>query len=114
MAKLGSDLLGLNFARVVFVDVTDDVRLGQDPMPVDCYPVLGVLSLPWFTVESLVPSGLVDLGYYYQWHLEPANYGEEWYVGMVKIDALNLDLPMPALGVASRPAAFAIPTLYPS
>lgn len=102
--------MGLNFARVVFVDVTDDVCLGQDPMPVDCYPVLGILSLPWFTVESLVPSGLVDLGYYYQWHLEPDSYGDEWYVGMVRVDALNQDVPAPTQRVASRQAASATAT----
>ncbi len=83
MATIGQDLWQYNLAKVIVVDVSDDYRLMQPPMPSDFYPVLTETWLPrhnlstWLAQESLVN------GYLYDWHESPHSEEEPWYVGVV-------------------------------
>src|SRR5437588_291864 len=83
MATIGQDLWQYNLAKVIVVDVSDDYRLLQPPMPSDFYPVLTETWLPrhnlsnWLAQESLVN------GYLYDWHESPGPEEEPWYVGVV-------------------------------
>jgi hypothetical protein len=86
VAKLFGNLWEFNLARVVFIDVTDDYRYMQPPMPSECYPVLDEIWLPTYRlVEGLPTSSLID-GYLYDWHEMPPSESEPWYVGVVRQD----------------------------
>lgn len=90
MATIGDCLWKFNLAKVVVIDVTDDYRLMQGPLPSDCYPVLKEMFVPSFTLETiLVSSDLVE-NYLYDWHESPANFDAPWYVGVVHRDLLEL------------------------
>jgi hypothetical protein len=87
MAELNSDeLWRFNLARVIVVDVTDDYKLMQPPMPSDFYPVIQEMWLPRHKLgESLHEKTLIS-GYLYDWH-EMAESGHgPWYVGVVQAD----------------------------
>lgn len=81
MAHLDGDLWRFNLARVVWLDVSDDVLTMRDPMPNDCYPVLGE---GWIPTAQLPLSFCGDApveGYLYDWHDEEEGV---WYVGLVR------------------------------
>jgi hypothetical protein len=65
------------------VDVTDDLRFNQQPMPSDCYPILASFSVPWFAINSMFPNGINIPGFAYEWHQEPESLDDNWYVGVV-------------------------------
>ena len=83
MAVMLSDLWRFNLAKVVVLDVTDDYRFMQPPLPRDWYPILREV---WVTAADLdrrlIDLDLVD-GYLYDWHQTPDIEGDPWYVGVV-------------------------------
>lgn len=86
MARLDGNLWELNMARIIVVDVTDDYRLLQPPMPSDCYPILRETLLPRYRLmRHLLHADLVS-GYLYDWHESPDQDNGNWYVGVVRED----------------------------
>ncbi len=95
MARLDGELWKWNLAKVVVVDVTDDYRLMQPPLPCECYPILCETLLPRHNLaKSLLDRGLVN-GYLYDWHESPPVEGGAWYVGVVSEDLAG-DLAEPS------------------
>jgi len=102
MAEQFGNLWEYNLAKIVIVDVSDDYRLMQPPMPCDFYPVLQEIWLPRYAVQTgLARKSLVD-GYLYDWHESPDYEGGAWYVGVVSEELLHL---LPPGGHMGRPAA---------
>ncbi|MBL8065278.1 MAG: hypothetical protein JNM34_05405 [Chthonomonadaceae bacterium] len=83
MALILPDLWKFNIVKLVILDVSDDYRYWQSPLPIDWYPVL---RETWVTSgdldQRLADLNLVD-GYLYDWHLTPDQEGDPWYVGVV-------------------------------
>ena len=86
MAELCGELWILNLARVIVVDVTDDYRLMQPPMPSDYYPVLRETWLPRHNLSKALAQLSLVTGYLYDWHETPENVLGDWYVGVVQED----------------------------
>ena len=84
MAVIGGNLWELNLAKVVVVDVTDDYKLMQAPMPSDFYPVLTEVWLPTHNLTRLLPTASLMDGYLYDWHESPESEGGRWFVGVVQ------------------------------
>ena len=83
MAHAIGNLWEYNLARVVVIDVTDDYRFMQPPMPAECYPVLKEVWIPTYLIASnVVRDARVD-GYLYDWHESPLETPGTWYVGVV-------------------------------
>lgn len=92
MDGIQGNLWEYNLAKIVVVDVTDDYRLMQPPLPSEFYPVLREVWLPRHRLsEQLVRDELVN-GYLYDWHQSPPFEAGEWYVGVVA--ETLLDEPM--------------------
>lgn len=90
MAEIFGNLWEHNVCKVVVVDVSDDYRLMQPPMPSDFYPVLREVWLPTHHLSSsLTQDGLVT-GYLYDWHETP-EIGGCYYVGVVSKDLAELE-----------------------
>lgn len=83
MANLDGNLWEFNMARVVIVDVTDDYRLMQPPLPSSFYPVLEEIWLPLHNLERNLARKSLLTGYLYDWHEGPGEDTEAWYVGVV-------------------------------
>src|SRR6185437_11808453 len=83
MAECFGNLWEYNFCRVIVVDVTDDYRLMQPPMPSDFYPVLTELWLPCHKLRSSLSGEVLVDGYLYDWHESPVGESGSWYVGVV-------------------------------
>ena len=93
MAKLAGNLWEYNLAKIIVVDVTDDYRLMQPPMPSDFYPVLEEVWLPAHDLaESIHHRDLVS-GYLYDWHEQPTGGQQSWYVGVVKAQLAKYEAP---------------------
>lgn len=86
MAVLFGNLWEFNLAKVVIVDVTDDYKLMQPPMPSDFYPVLREIWLPRHKLGNALPGSTLVQGYLYDWHETPNTQDEPWYVGVVMED----------------------------
>lgn len=84
VANLDGNLWKLNLAKVVLVDVTDDYRLMQPPMPSTYYPVVGEFWLPSHGLTNRLSKDDLVAGYLYDWHERPAQGSSEWYVGVVQ------------------------------
>lgn len=83
MACMDGNLWQYNLTKVIIVDVSDDYRLMQSPMPSDFYPVLTETWLPRHNITQwLAKQDLVN-GYLYDWHETPDTEDEPWYVGVV-------------------------------
>ena len=89
MAEMHGKLWEFNLVKVVIVDVTDDYRLMQPPMPSDFYPVIGELWLPKYNLASQLANCDFMNGYLYDWHEKPVNECGNWYVGMVEADIMQ-------------------------
>lgn len=90
MARLAGNLWEYNLTKIVVVDVSDDYRLMQPPMPSDFYPVLTEAWLPAHNLIDRLPAEPFVSGYLYDWHERAESTGEAWYVGVVREDlALN-------------------------
>jgi hypothetical protein len=83
MAELGPNLWEYNLARVIIVDVTDDYRLMQRPMPSDFYPVLKEFWVPRHCLSDVIAADVIVDGYLYDWHETPSKEPGSWYVGVV-------------------------------
>ncbi len=86
MAQLYGNLWEFNLAKVVIVDVTDDYKLMQPPMPSDFYPVLMETWLPRHNLSRHLPATTLVQGYLYDWHETPDHEHGAWYVGVVMAD----------------------------
>jgi hypothetical protein len=98
MAEIDGQLWHYNLARIIVLDVTDDYRLMQEPLPSNCYPVLADLWVPLYDIDKRLASKLVP-GYLYDWHETPERANGIWYVGVVHqtmLSELDLELPLPA------------------
>lgn len=89
MAELHGKLWEFNLAKVVIVDVTDDYRLMQPPMPSDFYPVIGELWLPTYNLANKLTANDFVSGYLYDWHERPLDDRGHWYVGVVEANILQ-------------------------
>jgi hypothetical protein len=83
MAEFFGNLWEFNMARIVVVDVSDDYRLMQPPMPSDFYPVLTEIWMPRYRLSEELPSRSLVHGYLYDWHESPDESRDCWYVGVV-------------------------------
>ena len=83
MAEMIGNLWEFNLAKVVIVDVTDDYKLMQPPMPSDFYPVLLETWLPRHKLGNCLPDANLVQGYLYDWHETPSESSQPWYVGVV-------------------------------
>lgn len=83
MAVMDGNLWEHNMARVVVVDVTDDYRLMQPPLPSECYPVLADVWVPQLWLGCDLTSLDFVEGYLYDWHEKPKQEAGVWYVGVV-------------------------------
>ena len=82
MATLDGKLWEHNLTLVRVVDVSDDYRLMQPPMPSECYPVIEDVWLPTFDLSRRLPDRPLVEGFLYDWH--EAGCGDEaWVVGVV-------------------------------
>ncbi len=89
MAVMGQDLWAYNFARVVVVDVSDDYRLMQPPLPSECYPVLAEMWIPAYNLDASISESCLVPGYLYDWHERPRSEADSWIVGVVDGDILR-------------------------
>lgn len=89
MAELLGNLWEFNLCKIIVVDVTDDYRLMQPPMPSDFYPVLQEVWLPRHNLSQSLPDNSLVAGYLYDWHETPEKEGGHWYVGVVQEELLK-------------------------
>ncbi len=85
MATIDGNLWEYNLAKVKVVDVSDDYRLMQPPMPSAYYPVLEEVWLPSYQLNQLGEGQELVQGYLYDWHESPLANDGEWYVGVVSV-----------------------------
>lgn len=82
-ARAIGDLWKYNLAKVVVVDVTDDYKLMQEPLPAQCYPILSQTYVPIIRMQDDIQVlELVD-GFLYDWHLKPETADEPWVIAVV-------------------------------
>jgi hypothetical protein len=84
VATIEGNLWEYNLIKVLMVDVTDDYRLMQPPMPSEFYPVVGEFWLPRHALPHKLLKGDLFDGYLYDWHESPASDSGHWYVGVVQ------------------------------
>jgi hypothetical protein len=82
-AGIYGNLWEYNLAKVVVIDVSDDYRLMQPPMPSTCYPVLKEVWVPTYELMKDIKFGSLVEGYLYDWHESPSEGFGTWYVGVV-------------------------------
>ncbi len=93
LAVIAGNLWDYNLAKLVVVDVTDDYRFMQPPLPSEYYPVLAEMWVPCHNLANRLPKmPLVD-GYLYDWHEKPDEVRSEWYVGVVDSNLLVAPAP---------------------
>ncbi|HWD37309.1 MAG TPA: hypothetical protein VG944_00540 [Fimbriimonas sp.] len=83
MAQIEGNLWEYNLAKVVFVDVSDDYRLMQPPMPSGFYPVVKEAWLPRHNLSHTLAREPLVQGYLYDWHEIGDGERGSWYVGVV-------------------------------
>lgn len=83
MAELFGNLWEYNMAKVVVIDVTDDYKLMQPPLPSECYPVLAEVWVPTYNIDNRLSGGNLVDDYLYDWHETPEDVHGVWYVGVV-------------------------------
>ena len=65
---LAGNLWEFNLTKVIIIDVSDDYRYMQEPMPSDFYPVLAEAWLPTYRLDEQLPVSELITGYLYDWH----------------------------------------------
>jgi len=100
VAELQGRLWEFNLVKVVIVDVTDDYRLMQPPMPSDFYPVIREIWLPRYKLATHLASVDLVSGYLYDWHERPADGQGKWYVGMVDAGLMKEPVMRPQISSA--------------
>lgn len=83
MATLDGNLWEYNLARVILVDVTDDLHSMQPPLPSEMYPVVAELRIPCYRLAEDLADKDLACGFLYDWHEAPAHLDQPWYVGVV-------------------------------
>lgn len=83
MDRIDGELWEYNLVRIVIIDVSDDYRLMQPPMPSECYPVLTEKWLPSYRLSDRLTHDCLLAGYLYDWHESNEGLFEPWYVGVV-------------------------------
>jgi hypothetical protein len=83
MAQLAGNLWEYNLAKVVVIDVSEDYRLLQSPMPNGFYPVLRELWFPRHNLPTVLTNAQLVQGYLYDWHETGDSLSDSWYVGVV-------------------------------
>jgi hypothetical protein len=83
VATLGAPLWKFNLTRVLVIDVSDDYRTMQHPLPNDLYPVLKETWLPKVGLRGRLPHESLCEGYLYDWHDPDPHLDGTWYVGVV-------------------------------
>ena len=101
MAHMDACLWEYNLAKGVIVEVTDDYRFLQPPMPSEYYPVLAETWLPRHRLIEALPKLELLNGYLYDWHETPTTDDGNWVIGVVQEDLINPNLPMPTPYVAT-------------
>lgn len=86
MAELAGRLADYNFAKIIVVDVSDDYRLMQPPLPSSYYPVLREMWMPRHALDKQLANVNLVQGYLYDWHEMPETMPEAWYVGVVNAE----------------------------
>ena len=81
---LAGNLWEYNLTKVIIIDVSDDYRFMQSPMPSDFYPVLAEAWLPTYRLDEQLPIREFVSGYLYDWHEISEERADCWYVGVVK------------------------------
>lgn len=84
MADIDGSLWSYNLVKVTVIDVSDDYRLMQPPMPSECYPVLSERWLPTYKFLEHLTSDSLASGYLYDWHETTGNQFGPWFVGVVE------------------------------
>ena len=88
-AQLDGELWQYNLAKVVVVDVSDDYALMQEPLPNACYPVLKETLLPVYKLNKSLHGGDLVEGFLYDWHQNPDQDEEAYFVGAVRSDLVH-------------------------
>ncbi|MCH8273874.1 MAG: hypothetical protein IH851_03710 [Armatimonadetes bacterium] len=85
MACLDGDLWRFNVVKITIVDVTEDYRTMQDPLPAILYPILKEVWLPKHRLQERLLAEPLLSGYQYDRHEGQSDPPEEehWYVGVV-------------------------------
>lgn len=83
VAEISGNLWAYNVVKIRIVDVTDDYRLMQPPLPSTYYPVLKEIWLPKHALHSALAKFDFLPGYLYDWHELPTEETGELYVGVV-------------------------------
>jgi hypothetical protein len=83
MDGIDGNLWEYNLARIIVVDVSDDYRFMQPPLPSDFYPVLREIWVPKHCLTKKFPQQELVEGYLYDWHESPETDIGSWYVGVV-------------------------------
>lgn len=89
MAVVCGNLWDYNLAKVVVIDVTDDYRFCQPPLPSDFYPVLRETWMLRHQLVNRLPEARLVNGYLYDWHQTPECAEDVWYVGVVQEELAN-------------------------
>jgi hypothetical protein len=100
MANLVGNLWEFNLVKVVIVDVTDDYKLMQPPMPADFYPVIQETWLPRHNLAHQLSQDSLVNGYLYDWHEIADADVEAWYVGVVQEELVAGMVAKGEMGVA--------------
>ncbi|MBS1717382.1 MAG: hypothetical protein JSS72_06595 [Armatimonadetes bacterium] len=66
------------------MDVTDDYRFMQPPMPSDFYPIIQEIWVPKHKLETALTDESLIAGYLYDWHESPKDENGFYYVGVVE------------------------------
>lgn len=82
-AHIAGNLWEYNLAKVVIIDVSEDYRLLQSPMPNGFYPVLKELWFPRYNLPATLAKASLVQGYLYDWHETGDSDSDSWYVGVV-------------------------------
>jgi len=90
MGRIAGNLWEYNLCRIVVVDVSDDYRLMQPPMPSDFYPVLREVWMPRYLLAEKLPAESLVNGYLYDWHETPNGESGKWYVGVVRAELASI------------------------
>lgn len=89
MAEIFGNLWEYNLAKIVIVDVSDDYRLMQNPMPTEFYPVVKEIWMPAYLVNQQLSDQSSTDGFLYDWHESPESVETPWYVGVVNESVLR-------------------------
>ena len=95
MAYIEGNLWEYNMAKVVIIDVSEDYRMLQSPMPNGFYPVLRELWFPKYNLPKALSTEPLVQGYLYDWHEIGESDRDSWYVGVVAAELAKAQADQP-------------------